>query len=249
MRCEFVYDLGTMKIKYVLTPLVTTLLLFNLSSCNDYSTPSTYDVPVVSGNVTPSKHKKSSRFLSNKNLRPTVSFPCRIAFARVRSAGGNSLIFDDHRDLETQEHQKIIASLPKVAGVVNIQAAFLGDSNTDYDELRKAARRLGANMLAVYQINATMRSHNASMILSVATLGAAPINGNKATASISLIFMDARTGYIYGVMEDQATASNLSSSWGVDSSEETLKYRASKRAFDKIIKRLPQFWPTVYNKH
>ena len=235
-----------MKITHILTPVVSSILFASLNSC-DYTTPSNYTAPPMPGvgsKATTSKSLSSS----NRSLRPTVSFPARIAFARVKTTSGNTLYFDNNRDLETPEHAKIISSLPHISGVANIHSSYLESNHTSYAELRKAARRIGSTMLAVYQVNTSSRTTNGSTLLSVATLGAAPTNGHKATATISLIFMDAKTGYIYGIMEERATSGSLSTSWGNYDANKNAEHKANTKAFDKLIKRLPQFWPTVYSK-
>lgn len=103
-------------------------------------------------------------------------------------------------------------------------------------------------MLAVYQFNTTSRTKNGATILSVASLGAAPTNGHKATAHVSLTFIDANTGYIYGVIEESASASRLSTSWGSDNASRNAKHTANQKAVDKLMKKLPDFWQTVYNR-
>ncbi len=221
--------------------------LLSLNSC-DYSTSSSYDAPVVHHESLSKNKKTSQRYTSNRTLKPTVKFPARIGFIQVTSGYNNNLRVVNNRDLETEEHEKIVGSLPNLAGAVNINPSFLSSSNTSYKELGYAAQKMGCNMLAVYEFRTTARSTNGSTILSVATLGAAPTNGHKAVSTVSLTFIDAKTGYIYGVMEEKATARGLSSSWGNDSTKGSIKHRADARAFDKLVRKIPAFWPSVYSR-
>lgn len=215
---------------------------FSLTSC--YTTPGVYTAPDFSSKPVLGKVASSS----NKTLRPTVKFPARIAFARVNSYSGNNIQLVNNREYETDEHKKIIGSLPNIAGVTHLSSAYLPSTNTNLTELRKATRRLGASMLAVYQFNSTSRTSNGSTILSVATLGAAPTNGHKATAHVTLTFIDAQTGYIYGVLEESATARRLSTTWGSSSASDGAEHQANQRAVDKLMKKLPAFWQTVYTR-
>jgi len=171
--------------------------------------------------------------------------PARIAFARVESGGSSQVRLINNREYEKPEHAEIIGSLPNIAGVTHINSAFVSSSSTNLAELRKATRRLGASMLAVYQFNSSTRTTNGSTILSVATLGAAPMTGNKAFANVSLTFIDANTGYIYGVIEDSAYSNRISSSWGAGNARKNALTKANQKAIDKLMKRLPVFWEGV----
>lgn len=228
-------------ISSVSTIVISAGLLLTLNSC--YTTPGVYNAPDLNSNV---KNKvASSRSSSSRTLYPTVKFPARIAIAQVSNESASNLYLVNKRDLETDEHRKIVASLPHIAGVTHINSAYLPSRRTNIKELRKAAQRLGSNMLALYQFNTSSRVNNGSTVLSVATLGAAPTNGTKATANVSITFIDASNGYIYGVAEEQATKKALSSTWGAGNARKRSEHKANQEAFNKLMKNLPNFWNTV----
>lgn len=235
--------ISTMKKYIILSAIPFTIL----SSC-DYSTPTSYSAPSLPSQQHASTSKHSFTTPSNKNLKPSVRFPARVAFARVNGSHGNSLRLVNERDLETDNHAKIVGSLPNLAGAVNIHSAHLSSNTTNYRELRAAARRLGADIVGVYQFHTSSRTTNGSTLLSVVTLGAAPTNSSKATTTASLTFIDSKTGYIYGVSEQRATSSGLSTSWGEYSTRENATHRANQKAFDKLIKNLPTFWQSITAK-
>jgi len=224
-----------MKTKLILSAITATLL----TSCT-YESPDTYNAPTK-----PIPNQKSP---SNKNLRPTVKFPARIAIARVetnRYSTTTRLIED--RSYERPEHLAQIASMPNIRSIVDIDPGLIEGPAT-YTNIRHAARRLGCNMVAVYRFSTTHNSKDNATILSVATLGAAPTNSHATTTTVTLTIFDASNGYIYGVLQENATAKSLSSSWGHSESQNGLEQKTRQQAFDKLIKKLPNFWSTVTRK-
>ncbi|GAA5494438.1 hypothetical protein Rhal01_00599 [Rubritalea halochordaticola] len=221
----------------MLLPILASSLL---TSCV-YDTADSYVAPTK-----PIPGSKAHGY-SEKTLRPQAKFPVRIAVARVQTRGSQIHLIED-RDFEREEHQQVISSLPQIRGMVNVDPGQLESTDTSYPELRKAARRLGCNMLAVYRFHASHQSKNASTLLSVATLGAAPTNSHTTNATVSLTLIDASTGYIYGVSEETARTKSLSTSWGNGDSKESAKQRAQQKAYDQLIENLPRFWNSVLKK-
>lgn len=232
-----------MKTKTIITIATSCICIINLTSC--YSTPGTYTAPAMSSSVTSNSSLPSSQ---NQTFRPSVRFPARIAFARVESRSSSNVKLINNREYETPEHAKIVSTLPNIAGVTHINNAYLSSSSTNIAELRKATRRLGASLLAIYQFNTSTRTTNGSTVLSIATLGAAPMTGNKAFANASLTFIDAKTGYIYGVLEESALSNRISSSWGAGNARKNALVNANQKAINKLMKRLPAFWETIYTR-
>lgn len=218
----------------ILLPVLSASLL---TSCV-YETSNDYVAP-----TSPIKGVKET----NTNLRPTVHFPARIAVARVQTRGSQIYLIED-REFDRPEHQQTITSLPQISGIVNIDPGQLDSTSTNYTELRKAAHRLGCNMLAVYRFHSSSHTKDASTLVSVATLGFAPTNAHTTNATVSLTIFDASNGYIYGVSEETARSKSLSTTWGSDNSTTSAAHKAQQEAYDKLIHKLPTFWNSILRK-
>ena len=117
-----------------------------------------------------------------------------------------------------------------------------------YREIDAEARKVGADMVAIYRFEASDRSNDAFLPLSVATLGLAPTNSYTVTATATLMMRDARTGYLYGVMEESATNKGLTAGMDLHNAQERSKRNAKKKALDQLTAKLPVFWNGVLAK-
>ena len=102
--------------------------------------------------------------------------------------------------------------------------------------------------MAVYRFDSTDEHQDVFMPLTVATLGLAPNHTHKTTTVATLMVRDARTGYIYGVMEERASSGGLTA--GMDWSNAAQRAQRSSRAeaMDKLMEKLPAFWGGVLAK-
>lgn len=214
------------------------LVSFLLNSCQ-YDTPSSYSLPVTGG--------PSGATQENSNARPTVRFPARVAVVRIEGSHGGFRMIPE-TDVEQDEHVAVAAALPGVAGIVSLNRVALVSEVKSYRELDAEARKVGADLVAVYRFEASNRSSDAFVPLTVATLGLAPTNSFKTAATATLMVRDARTGYLYGVLEETATGKGVTAGMDVYNATERSKERAKKEALDKLTAKLPGFWEGVRRK-
>jgi hypothetical protein len=59
---------------------------------------------------------------------------------------------------------------------------------------------------------------------------------------------DARTGYLYGVLEESGTSKGVTAAMDVHNATERSKRSAKKEALDKLTEKLPGFWEGVRRK-
>ena len=83
-----------------------------------------------------------------------------------------------------------------------------------YRELDAEARKVGADLVAVYRFETSDRTSDLFVPLTVATLGLAPTNSFNTVATATLMVRDARTGYLYGVLEESATSKGVTAADG-----------------------------------
>jgi len=210
-----------------------------LNGACQYDTPASYSLPVTQGS--------SGAIEESSNARPTVRFPARVAVARIEGTYGGFRMIPE-TDVEGTEHAAAASALPGVAGLVSLNRVALVSEVKSYRELDAEARKVGADLVAIYRFEASDRSSDAFLPLSVATLGLAPTNAYTVTATATLLVRDARTGYLYGVMEETATNKGLTAGMDLNNAQERSKRNAKKKALDQLTKKLPGFWSGVLAK-
>lgn len=181
------------------------------------------------------------------HARPTVRFPARVAVARIERSG-NYFHLESGANEEDPAHAAKAASLPGVKGFVPLNRVALVSSVKSYRELDREALKLGADLLAVYRYETDARSNDSLAPLTLATLGLAPTIKYQTTSVVTLMVRDARTGYIYGVLEERAEDKGLSNGMGLYYSEQDAKEDTRKLAMNRLMERLPGFWEGVRAK-
>ncbi len=215
------------------------LAVLTVASC-DYYTP-----PVIS---TPMTHKgPSGSEPESSGGRPTVRFPARVAVARINPSGGGFSL-EDSTQGEKPEHAAKVAALPGISGVVALNRLALKSHVDSYRELDREALKLGADLLAVYRFDSSEDIQDAFVPLTVVTLGLAPNHTHKTTTVATLMVRDARTGYIYGVMEERADSGGLTAGMDVANAVQRDKRHSRDKAMDQLVEKLPAFWGGVLAK-
>ena len=232
-------------------PCVLSLVgALTLVSCYSYETPMSYDAPAEGyhrGAENSSSSASRSTPSASRTMRPSAKAPARVAVARVEVSGNRFRLFDG-RDYERPEHAAMVNQLPGVAGMVSLNNVSLRSNADSYEILEEEARKLGADLLAVYRFDTTQRSENQATLISVATLGVAPTQEYRVVSNVSLIVRDARTGYVYGVSEAQASRTGLATGWGDQNAMRTATRRTRQEALDKLMRQVPGFWSGVARK-
>ncbi|MDB6071919.1 MAG: hypothetical protein JWL81_3090, partial [Verrucomicrobiales bacterium] len=179
-----------MKPAYQLLLLLLPASLF-LCSCQSYVTPgrqadlSTFTDPDV---------KKA--FVA----RPAIKFPANLAVVRIQESGYRSASAEGvgagaysvvtTRDVETEQDIDTISKLPGVAGVVALNRLLLPKNlSTDLD-LRQAAAKLQADAILIYTLETKFSSNEVIGPLTTLSLGLAPNQQYKISATASAILMD-----------------------------------------------------------
>lgn len=215
------------------------LAVLAVASC-DYYTP-----PMISKPMT--KGPSGSDADISSGARPTVRFPARVAVARI-NASGDGFSLEDSTQGEKPEYAAKVAALPGIAGVVGLNRLALKSHVESYRELDREALKLGADLIAVYRFDSSEDIQDAFVPLTVATLGLAPNHTHKTTTVATLMVRDARTGYIYGVMEERADSGGLTAGIDVENATHRGKRRSREKAMEQLMEKLPAFWGGVLAK-
>lgn len=145
-----------------------------LNGACQYDTPASYSLPMTQGS--------SGAIEESSHARPTVRFPARVAVVRIEGSSGGFRMIPE-TDVEQSEHAAVATSLPGVAGLVSLNRVALLSEVKSYRELDAEARKVGADLVAIYRFEASDRSSDIFLPLSVATLGLAPTNPYTVTAT------------------------------------------------------------------
>ena len=215
------------------------LAVLSLASCNEYYTPPSTSLPMTGGS--------SGAVQDHPHARPTVRFPARVAIARIEPAYDSFRLVSGGGS-ENPEHAAKVTALPGVRGMVPLGRVALATRVNSYRELDREALKLGADLLAVYRIETERRSSDAFEPLSILSLGFAPTVSNQTTTVATLIVRDARTGYIYGVLEERAESKGVTMAMDISSAQRRAAKRTEKEAMDRLMERLPGFWNGVLAK-
>ncbi|MEM9238246.1 MAG: hypothetical protein AAGB14_15850, partial [Verrucomicrobiota bacterium] len=151
-------------------------------------------------------------------------------------------------DVEQDRHVEEVVRLPGVRGIVNLNQVGLVTELKDYAQLDQEARKFGADLLAVYRIEESVNSTDYVPLLSFATLGLVPTQPFELTATASLMVRDARTGYVYGVLEEKAEESGVMAEMDTYKNQARAMRKAKIKALDELTERLPAFWDMVRRK-
>jgi hypothetical protein len=170
-----------------------------------------------------------------------------VAVARIERSG-NSFYLDTGSSGEDPAYAAKIAALPGIRGFVPLNRVALTGSVKSYRELDVEAQKVGADLLAVYRFETQKENQDAFVPLSVLSLGLAPTVGHTTTTVVTLIIRDARTGYIYGIMEERAESKGLTLAMDIQNANQRGQRKTRKEAMDRLMDRLPGFWNGVLAK-
>jgi uncharacterized protein YbjQ (UPF0145 family) len=148
-------------------------------------------------------------------------------------------------DVESEKHLAAAQSLPGVSGIVSLNRTLMSSQVKSYDELDRQARALGADLVAVYRFDEGKRNSDIFVPLTLASLGLAPTKTYQIKSHVTLMVRDARTGYIYGVLEESGESGGLTAEMDVHNAAERSRHKARQRALDRMAEKLPTFWSSA----
>lgn len=220
-----------------------------LCSCQSYVTPgrqadlSTFTDPNVKKAFT---------------AKPAIKFPANLALVRIQESGYRSASAEGvgagaysvvtTRDVETEQDIDTITKLPGVAGVVALNRLLLPKNLASDLDLREAAAKLQADAILIYTLETKFSTNEVIAPLTTLSLGLAPNQRYKISATASAILMDTKTGYIYGALEEIDSKAGLTFGWGDGAGPEPARRKAERGAFEKLLTSFGPFWTRIHNR-
>jgi hypothetical protein len=188
--------------------------------------------------------------------KASPNFPARLAVVRVQAPQYKSFSSESYGNgrfsvLTTQEllaenHMSAIQAWPALAGVVPINRLLLPPKLESFDDLRLSAAQIQADVLLVYTLDTAFRVQGRGYgPLAAISLGVVPDRDAYITSTASALFIDVRTGFIYGVAEATAKTTGLTNVWGSRSTIDKKRVEAEQQAFDGLMTQAATTWKGI----
>lgn len=192
--------------------------------------------------------------------KPSPNFPARLAVARVQATGYKSYSAEAYgagvfsvvttQELMTDGQMQAISGWPSVAGVAPVSRLLLPASLRSLDDLRLSAAKLQADVLLVYTLDTAFRINGRGYgPLTAISLGIVPDRDAHVTATASALFIDVRTGFIYGVAEATAKASGLTNFWSSSDTVDRKRLEAEREAFGLLLAEAGKTWARIAGQY
>lgn len=193
--------------------------------------------------------------------QPAASFPARIAVVRVQAAdyrsstaaaplatGRFSVV--PTKELISDDELRTIGEWDDVAAVAPLGKLLLPAKLESIEDLRLAAAKLQADVLLVYTIDTTFRVQGRGYgPLAVLSLGLVPDRDAYVTSTASAIFVDVRTGFVYGVAEATEQESGLTNAWSSSDTVDAKRIAAERDACRTLLTEARQTWSGIVAEH
>lgn len=187
---------------------------------------------------------------------PAADFPARLAVVRVQSADYRSQSAEPlatgrfsvvaTRELVSDADLAAIGKWDDVAAVAPLGKLLLPAKLDSLDDLRVAAAKLQADVLFVYTVDTTFRVQGRGYgPLAVVSLGIIPDRDAYVTSTASALFVDVRTGFVYGVAEGTAKESGLTNVWSSTDTVDRKRIAAEQEAVRLLLTEARATWSRV----
>ena len=226
-------------------------LLLGASGCASYTTPGG---PVdLAGIQSAEIHELMSR-------EAAANFPAAVSFVRVQSPGYESLTADTYgdgqfvvvtnRELMSDTRIEEIAQWEAVRSVSPLSRLLIPSRLNSIDDLRTASASLKADVLIVYTLDTSFRVDGKSIgPLSVISLGLLRDRETVVNTTASAVFVDVRTGFVYGVAEATASERQTSNAWNTVNAADQGRLGTEREAFEGLVGELQRTWTAIVAEH
>jgi hypothetical protein len=192
--------------------------------------------------------------------KASPNFPARLAVVRVQAPQYRSYSSESYgngrfsvlttQELLTDSQMNSIQGWPALAGAVPINRLLLPPKFESFDDLRLSAAQIQADVLLVYTLDTSFRVQGRGYgPLAAISLGVLPDRDAYITSTASALFIDVRTGFIYGVAEATAKASGLTNVWSSRSTIDKKRVEAEQQAFDGLMTQAAATWKGIATQY
>jgi hypothetical protein len=224
-----------------------------LGGCATYTTPAAgVSIAAIS--------EKDADISEAFTREPAITFPARLAVARVAQPGYRSMTNAGYgggafsvvttRDIESEDALRKLSAMPKVAAVAPMARIILPASLQSTRDLREAAAQLKADAMLVYTLDTAFRVESDQIgPLQTIALGMFSTENAIVTSTCSFAIIDVRTGFVYGVGETTASEEKRSNLWGSRDAADKARQTAETKAFDQAVSEIGKLWIDIVLEH
>jgi len=188
--------------------------------------------------------------------KPSPNFPARLAVARVQAPEYRSNSTDAYgsgrfsvvttQELITDADFEHLLGWPSVSGVAPINRLLLPATLDSLDDLRTSAAKVQADVLLVYTVDTQFRVQGRGYgPLTAISLGLVPDRDAHVTTTVSALFTDVRTGFVYGVAEATAKTAGLTNAWSSGATVDRKRLEAEQKAFGLFLTEAEKTWAGI----
>lgn len=191
--------------------------------------------------------------------KPTAKFPANMVIVRVQESGYRSYTSESYgegrfsvlfvRDIEKEEDFARLNRLAGVAQISPLSRLLLPQYLQSEKDLRVAATRLQADMILIYTLDTQFYRTDKSTPLTVISLGMGQTIDVRVTTSVSALVMDAKTGYIYGTVEETAREDRTTAALTTKNAYDQLRLKTERRAFEQFLDEFEVMWKKIVGQH
>jgi hypothetical protein len=191
---------------------------------------------------------------------PAAPFPARLIVARLqapgyvsysnRGYGHGSYTVLTARDIETDEDVRQLSAMSGVAAVGQLSRVLLPRELNSTRDLRTAAAQLRADVILLYTLDTSFRTDTLRIgPLQTVSLGFFPNKNAHVSTTCAAVFIDVRTGYVYGVAEATATEEQRSGFWNTQDAIDAARVKAEREAFTAALREIEKTWDAILAQH
>lgn len=232
-------------------PFLLTLAVWFVAGCASYTTPGG---PVDLAGI------QSADIKALMSREAAVEFPAIVSFARVQSSnyasltaetyGNGSYVLVTNRELVSEAQIEEISQWTAVRGVSPLNRLLVPSQLSNIDDLRMASAKLKADVLMVFTLDTDFRVDGKSIgPLSVISLGLLRDRETVVSTTASAVFVDVRTGFVYGVAEATARNKQTTNAWDTRNAADQGRLNTEREAFDGLVQELQKTWTSIVAEH
>ncbi|MBX9735547.1 MAG: hypothetical protein K2X32_01355 [Phycisphaerales bacterium] len=178
-----------------------------------------------------------------------VRFPAVVAVACVTRAYDGSLRLAPAGMMSSFDVTPIgdNEQIRKVAPITLLDTEHAAGSTVS--QLRRAALRLNADMLLIYEVRTSRTPTGTVPLIGLASLGVVPDSSAAYTASAVALLVDVRTSYQFATLNAQAEGSRISNMWGRSSAAYAAEMDALRATNEKLLVNFASAWKEIVATH
>jgi hypothetical protein len=192
--------------------------------------------------------------------QPAATFPARLAVVRVQAPDYRSQSTEllatgrfsvvPTKELIPDDGVQELRSWPDVATVAPLTKLLLPPKLDSLDDLRVAAAKLQSDVIFVYTVDTSFRVQGRGYgPLALISLGLAPDRDASVTSTASAMFVDVRTGFVYGVAEATDKEAGLTNAWSSNDTVDRKRLAAEQEACKLMLAEAAKTWNGIVEEH